>query len=144
MWNHRQGIDNYLGALYPRWFTMLKKKMTLLFSVWLFVTPWTVTHQAPLSMGFPRQEYWSGLTFPSPGDLHDPGIRPEFPTLAGRFFTAESPERPKDNLLDNLKNDSKIGDKRDLNCFNSIGDRRPSYCPIRDPSKLKTPRLGRV
>ena len=42
-------------------------------------TPWTVAHQAPLSMGFPRQEYWSGLPFPSPGDLPDPGIEPECP-----------------------------------------------------------------
>ena len=42
--------------------------------VWLFATPWTEAHQAPLSMGFPRQEYWSGLSFPSPGDLSNPGI----------------------------------------------------------------------
>ena len=41
-----------------------------------FVTPWAVAHQAPLSMGFPRQKYWSGLPFPSPGDLPDPGIKP--------------------------------------------------------------------
>jgi len=44
--------------------------------VWLFVTPWTVAHQAPLSTGFPRQDYWSGLPFPPPGDLPDPGIEP--------------------------------------------------------------------
>ena len=44
--------------------------------VWLFVTPWTVAHQAPLSMGFPRLEYWSRLPFPSPGDLPEPGIEP--------------------------------------------------------------------
>ena len=44
--------------------------------VWLFATPWTVAHQATLSMGFPRQEYWSGLPFPSPGDLPHPGIKP--------------------------------------------------------------------
>ena len=44
--------------------------------VWLFVTPWTVAHQTPLSMGFPRQEYWSGLLFPPPGDLPDPRIKP--------------------------------------------------------------------
>ena len=44
--------------------------------VQLFVTPWTVARQAPLSMGFSRQEYWSGLPFPSPGDLPDPGIEP--------------------------------------------------------------------
>ena len=41
-----------------------------------FVTPWTVAHQAPLSMGCPRQEYWSGLPFPSPGDLPNPGVEP--------------------------------------------------------------------
>ena len=43
------------------------------------MTLWTVAHQAPLSMGFPRQEYWSGLPFPSPGDLPDPGIKPGSP-----------------------------------------------------------------
>ena len=47
----------------------------------LFVTPWTVAHQAPLPMGFSRQEYWSGLPFPSPGDLPDPGIEPRSPAL---------------------------------------------------------------
>ena len=45
--------------------------------VWLFATPWTVACQAPLSMGFPRQEYWSGLPSPSPGDLPDPRVEPE-------------------------------------------------------------------
>ena len=45
------------------------------------VAPSTIAHQAPLSMGFPRQEYWSGLPFPSPEDLPDPGIEPGFPTL---------------------------------------------------------------
>ena len=52
-----------------------------------FVTPWTVAHQAPLSVGFPRQEHWSGLPFPSLGDLPDPGIEPTSPALAGGFFT---------------------------------------------------------
>ena len=47
----------------------------------LFVTPWTVAHQAPLSMGFSRQEYWSGLPFPPPGGLPDPGIKPRSPAL---------------------------------------------------------------
>ena len=45
------------------------------------VTPWTAAHQAPLSMGFPRHEYWSGLPFPSPGDLHNPGVKPKSPVL---------------------------------------------------------------
>ena len=52
--------------------------------------PWTVARQAPLSMGFSRQEYWSGLPFPPPGNLPDPGIEPRSlisPTLAGGFFT---------------------------------------------------------
>ena len=49
--------------------------------VWLFVTPWAVAYQVPLSMGLSRQEYWSGLTFPSPGHLPDPGIEPGSPTL---------------------------------------------------------------
>ena len=52
-------------------------------------TPWTVAHQAPLCMGFPRQEYWSGLPFPPPGHLPDPGIEPMSPASAGGFFTAE-------------------------------------------------------
>ena len=47
--------------------------------VQLFATPWTVAHQAPLSMGFPKQEYWSGLPFPPPGDLPNPGIKPTSP-----------------------------------------------------------------
>jgi len=51
-----------------------------------FATPWTVAHQAPLSIGISRQEYWSGLPFPSLGDLLDPGIEPLSLALAGRFF----------------------------------------------------------
>ena len=64
--------------------------MLSLFShVQLFVTSWTVAHQAPLSMGFSRQEYWSGLPFPSPGDLPDPEVESlplKSSALAGRFF----------------------------------------------------------
>ena len=55
----------------------------------LFSTPWTVAHQVPLSVGFSTQEYWSGLPYPPPGDLPDPGIEPESlasPALVGRFF----------------------------------------------------------
>ena len=60
----------------------------------LFATPWTVAHQAPLSMEFSRQEYWNALPFPPPGDLPDPGIKPVSPSLAGRFFTAEPLGKP--------------------------------------------------
>ena len=55
------------------------------------VTPWTVARQAPMSIGFPRQEYWSRLSFPSSGDLPDPGFEP---ALTGRFFTIEPWEEP--------------------------------------------------
>ena len=68
-----------------------------------FVTPRTVTCQAPLSMGFPRQEYWSGLPFPSPGDLPVLGIEPESPALPGRLFKAEPPGRPHRYVLCRVK-----------------------------------------
>jgi len=57
--------------------------------VWLFATTRTVACQAPLSIVFSRQEYWSGLPFPPPGDLPNPGIKPVSPALAGGFFTTE-------------------------------------------------------
>ena len=60
-----------------------------------FATPWTVALQAPLSMGFPRQEHWSGLPFPSPGDLPDSRIKPVSLALAGGFFITEPPGKPK-------------------------------------------------
>ena len=63
--------------------------------VQLFVTPWTVAHQAPLSMGFSRQENWSGLPFPPPGDLPYPGIDPHLQCLLRcRFFTIVPPGKP--------------------------------------------------
>ena len=60
----------------------------------LFVTPWMVARQAPLSVEFSRQEYWSGLPFRPPGDLPDPEIEPTSPTLTGRFFSTEAPGKP--------------------------------------------------
>ena len=57
-----------------------------------FVTPWTVVHQAPPSMGFSRQEYWNGLPFPSPGGLLDPGIEPRSPALQTDALTSEPPK----------------------------------------------------
>ena len=62
--------------------------------VQLFVTPWTVTCQTPLFMGFSKQDYWSGLPFPPPGDFPDSGIKPKSPELVGRFFTIEQPGKP--------------------------------------------------
>ena len=63
------------------------------------VTPWTVAGQPPVSLGFPRQEYCSGVPFPSPGDLPDPGMEPASPALAGKFLTIEPPEKPKSKFL---------------------------------------------
>ena len=62
--------------------------------VQLFVTPWTVAYHVPLSMGFPGQEYWSGLPFPSPGDLPDPGIEPRSPVLQMDSLPSEPPGKP--------------------------------------------------
>ena len=59
-----------------------------------FVTPWTVAHQAPLSVGFSRQEYWSGVPFPSPEDLSHPGIEPASPALEVVFFTTKPLGKP--------------------------------------------------
>ena len=56
--------------------------------------PWTVAHEAPLSMGFPRQGYWRGLPFPSPGDAPDPGIEPGSPTLQAGSLPSEPPGKP--------------------------------------------------
>ena len=62
------------------------------------MTPWTIAHQAPLSMGFSRQEYWSGLPFPSPGDLPDAGIEPGSPTLQAYSLLSEPPGKPNFTL----------------------------------------------
>ena len=61
-------------------------------------TPWTVAWQPSLSMGFPRQEYWSGFPFPPPEDLPHPGIKLTSPALAGGFLTTEPPEKPHPRL----------------------------------------------
>ena len=62
--------------------------------VQLFATPWTVACQAPLSMGFSTQEYWSGLPFPSPEDLPNPGIKPGSPALQADALSSEPPGKP--------------------------------------------------
>ena len=69
-----------------------------------FAILWTVARQAHLSMGFSKQEYWSGLPFPSPGDLPGPGIKFASPTLAGGFFTSEPPGKQTKNRITNKSN----------------------------------------
>ena len=77
--------------------TWRKEKVKLLSHVRLFATPWTVAHQAPPSMGFSRQEYWSGLPFPSPGDLPNPGIKSRSPILQADTLTSEPPGKHGSN-----------------------------------------------
>ena len=72
----------------PEWRGLVRAKSLQL---WPTATPWTVVHQTPLSMGFPRQKYWSGLPFPPPRNLSHPEIKPASPALTGRFFTPEPP-----------------------------------------------------
>ena len=72
----------------------LKVKVKLLSHVLLFETPWIVASKSPLSMGFSRQEYWSGLTFPSPGDLPHPGIESGSPTLQADALPSEPQGKP--------------------------------------------------
>ena len=71
-----------------------EREVRSLSCVRLFAIPWTVAHQTPPSMGFSRQEYWSGLPFPSPRNLPDPGIEPGFPALQADALLAEPPGSP--------------------------------------------------
>ena len=72
----------------------LKVKAKSLSHIQLFVIPWAVACRAPLSMGFSRQEHWSGLPFPSPGDLPEPGIEPRSPALQADSLPLEPPGKP--------------------------------------------------
>ena len=81
---------NYIFFLFVYFYYRIEgKKVRTLSHVQLFVTPWTVACQAPTSLGFSRKEYWSGLPFPSPGDLPDPGIEPGSPTLEADSLPSE-------------------------------------------------------
>ena len=75
-------------------FTNMHMHVRVLSHIRLFATLWTEACQAPLSMGFSRQEYWSGLPCPPPGDLPNTGIKLVSPALAGGFLTTEPPEKP--------------------------------------------------
>ena len=77
----------------------MKVKVKWLSCVQLFATPWTVSFQAPPSMGFSRQEYWSGLPFTSPENLPDPGIEPGSPTLQADSLLSEPPGKPDTSRL---------------------------------------------
>ena len=82
----QQGLDKHR-------LPVLVLRMCVLSCSWFFANPWAVAHQTPLSIAFPRQEYWSGVLFPTPGDLPDPRIKLKFlesPALAGEFFTTSA------------------------------------------------------
>ena len=89
--NSEAGLSRFSDLPKFIWVSTWKVKVKSLSRVQLFATPWTVAHQAPLSMGFSRQEYWSGLPFPSPGGLPDPGIEPRSPALEADALTSETP-----------------------------------------------------
>ena len=84
-------------------------------------TSWTVAHQAPLSMEFSRQEYWSALLFPSPGDLPNPGTEPGFPALQADSLPSEPPGKPINGISVQ---------------FSSVNQLRPTLC---DPMDCSTP-----
>ena len=89
--------------------------------VWLFATLWSVAHQAPPSMGFYRQEYWTGLPFPSPGDLPNPGIEPRSPALQGDALTSELPGKKFFVLSISLKNTRPLSPQEPQTPFSSLG-----------------------
>ena len=103
----------------------MKVKVKSLSRVRLFATPWTAAHQAPLSMGFSRQEYRSGLPFPSPGDLPNPGIEPGSPALQADTLSSEPPGKPK-GALDWMKY------SRNHHLYNSLSSKPARYLGFED------------
>ena len=97
--------------------TIDKVKVKSLSCVRLFVTPWTVAYQAPPSMEFSRQEYWSGLPFSSPGDLPNPGIEPRSPTLQADTLPSEPPGQPIDKTRANRRVPSDYWDSAECTDF---------------------------
>ena len=120
-WNHHSVFVNRLWVC-----------ASVLSPVRLYVTSWTAAHQAPMSVEFSRQEYWSGLPFSFPGDLPNPGIKPTSPAspgLVGRFFTTEPPGKPSCllsfHLLFNFK--CKNSNENILNRFLSFWNIEESF-----------------
>ena len=91
-WSPNNAIQNFLIS------SSIMSAVKLLSRVRLFVTPWTVAYQAPPSMGISRQEYWSGLPFPSPGDLPNSGTEPGSPTFQADALTSEPPGKPSSSI----------------------------------------------
>ena len=121
-WYHRFAeVDHCTVVVYERVLFLTRCLLTCLSEVKqlsrvrLFATPWPVAYQAPPSMGFSRQEYWSGLPFPSPGDLPDPGIEPGSPALWADALLSKPPgNQPSYHLVANYLNFFPLGDNQRL------------------------------
>ena len=94
IWKTQQWPQDWKRSVFIPIPKKVKLKVKSLNRVQLFATLWTIAQQAPPSMGFSRQEYWSGLPFPSPGDLPNPGIEPTSPALQADALTSEPPGKP--------------------------------------------------
>ena len=79
------------------------QNVKLLSHIRLFTTPWTVAYEAPPSMGFSRQEYWSGMPLPSPGGLPNPGIEPRSPALQAHALPSEPPEKQLKDMREKME-----------------------------------------
>ena len=100
-------INTYMWNL-QKWYEVKWSEVKSLSRVRLLAIPWTVAYQAPPSMGFSRQEYWSGLPFPSPGDLPNPGIEPGSTTFQVDALTSEPPGKPHKSGIDELISKAEI------------------------------------
>ena len=124
-------LDHLLEVWRPLQTFIYKVKVKSLSCVWLFMTPRTVGYEAPLSMGFSRQECWSGLPFPSPGDLPNPGIQPGSPTLQPDTLPSEPPGRS----LYTKKNVKVLVTQSCLTLCNSMDYSPPGFCLWNYPGK---------
>ena len=117
-----------------------RKKVKSLSRIWLFAPPWSVAHQTPLSMEFSKQEYWSGLPFPSPRDLPDPGTEPGSPAMQASL-PSEPPRKPTKDL-DISPNKVSTWPISTLKCasvqFSSVAQSCLTLC---DPMNRSTPGL---
>ena len=117
--------------------------MKLFSRVRLFMTPWTVAYQAPPSMGFSRQEYWSGLPFPSPGDLSHPGIEPGSPTFQADALTSEPPGNSKWIKDLNVKPETiKLLEENIGRTFDDINQSKILYDPPPRAMEIKQKQVG--
>ena len=105
-WGHREGgfFCLVLGHLWKASRVCERERVKLLSHVQLLETPWTAAYQSLPSMGFSRQGYWSGLPFPSPGDLPDSGIEPRSLALQADTLPSEPPGKPQESILFDYQN----------------------------------------